>query len=165
MSDLPAKFIEEESWLRQPGETNAAYHAFCLYRDYGGDRSIKKALVRSNTPLSRSGIWQAWSKKNLWVRRSGDYDKHLDNIRRTERENTFREREKKHLAISQKMLDLVEKRLDKFDAEELSQGMMMEWLKNCVSIERESLDPEDEEGKPGNLKQMQISFFEEFDGV
>ncbi len=43
--------------------------------------------------------------------------------------------------------------------------MMMEWLKNCVSIERESLDPEDEEGKPGNLKQMQISFFEEFDGV
>ena len=63
MSDLPAKFIEEESWLRQPGETNAAYHAFCLYRDYGGDRSIKKALVRSNTPMSRSGIWQAWSKR------------------------------------------------------------------------------------------------------
>lgn len=44
MSDLPDKFIEEESWLRQPWETNAAYHAFCLYRDYGGDRSIKKAL-------------------------------------------------------------------------------------------------------------------------
>ena len=63
------------------------------------------------------------------------------------------------------MLALVEKRLDKFDAEELSQGMMMEWIKNCVSIERDSLDTEDEEGKSGNLKQMQISFFEEFDGV
>ncbi|MDA3939077.1 MAG: hypothetical protein PF693_07195 [Spirochaetia bacterium] len=63
------------------------------------------------------------------------------------------------------MLDLIEKRLDKFDSEELSQGMITEWLKNCVSIERESLDPEDGEEKPGNLKQMQISFFEEFDGV
>ena len=159
------KFIEEESWLRQPGETNAAFHAFCLYRDYGGDRSIKKALEASSTPMSRSGIWQAWSKKNLWVKRAGDYDKHLDNIRRKERENSFREREKKHLAISKKMLDLIEKRLKTFDPEELSQGMMMEWLKNCVSIERESLDPEDGEGKHGTLKQMEISFFEEFNGV
>jgi hypothetical protein len=163
-SGIAKRFIEDESWLRQPGETGAAYNAFCLYRDFGGDRSIKKVLVASSIVLSRCGIWQAWSSKYLWVKRVSDYDKHLDNIKRNENETRLRERVKKHLEISEKMLEIVVKRLEKFDPDELSQGMMMEWLKNCVSIERGCFESEVDDKTKG-FKQLEISFFEDFNGV
>ncbi|HAK45899.1 MAG TPA: hypothetical protein DCO79_08285, partial [Spirochaeta sp.] len=137
MSDIPVipgkkDFIEEESWLRQPGETNAAFHAFCLYRDYGGDRTIRKSINDAGLPERRINIWRAWSNKYRWKRRTGDYDNHLEKIKREEREKAFREREQKHLAVTEKMLTLIEKRLDKIDPEELSQGTITDWLKTGV---------------------------------
>lgn len=164
-SSLPAKstFIEEESWLRQPGETGAAFFAFCLYRDYGGDRSIRKVVEAAGLPARRISIFRAWSKKYQWQRRCTDYDNHLDAIRREEREKAFREREKKHLQVTGKMLDLVDKRLDKLDPEELSQSTITDWIKTSVNIERENYqkDPDN----PEKHKQLEISFFEGFDGV
>ena len=157
------KFIEEESWLRQPGETNAAYHAFCLYRDYGGDRSLRRALETNNFPLTRLRSWAGWSKLNQWVRRSGDYDKHLDDITRKEREEAYKEQEKLHLSITKKMLKKVDKRLDGFDADELSAGMMMEWTKNTIGLERNIFQKQEEE--KSSTKQLEISFFEEFKGI
>lgn len=157
-------FIEEESWLRQRRETGAAFFAFCLYRDYGGDRSIRKVLERAELPQQRSSIWRAWSQKYRWQRRCADYDNHLDAIRRQEREEAFRQRERKHLEISDKMLTLVEQRLEKLDPEELSQGTITDWVKSCVSLERENYQEEGNTNK-GKLKQLEISFFEEFDGI
>ena len=170
MSDsetLPVKkdFIEEESWLRQPGETNAAFHAFCLYRDYGGDRTIRKSIIDAELPERRINIWRAWSNKYAWKRRTSDYDNHLEKIKREEREKTFREREQKHLAVTEKMLKLIEKRLDKIDPEEISQGTITDWLKTSVNIERQSFDDTIEDEAKGKLKQLEISFFEEFDGI
>ncbi len=166
MSDIiPAdKFIEEECWLRQPGETNAAYTAFCLYRNYGGDRSIRKVMKDRDLPESRSGIWHAWSKRYAWVIRSEKYDSHLDKVRLSENEKALREREAKHLELSKKMLDLVEKRLEKLDPEEISQGTILDWMKSCTQIETNILKNE-EHDQPGTLKQLEISFFEEFKGV
>jgi hypothetical protein len=165
--DIPGKkdFIEEESWLRQPGETNAAFHAFCLYRDYGGDRTIRKSIMEARLPERRISIWRAWSNKYRWKRRTEDYDNHLEKIKREEREKAFREREQKHLAVTEKMLGLIEKRLDKIDPEELSQGTITDWLKTGVSIERQSFEDTIEGEAKGKLKQLEISFFEEFDGV
>ena len=163
IGDPTREFIEDESWLRQPGETNPAYNAFCMYRDYGGDRSISKVLKTNGFPENRSSLWRAWSSRYQWNKRAGDYDNHLDKIRREEREKDLREREKKHLEISRKMLDIVEKRLDKFDPDELSQNVITDWVKNGIGIDRETLGQEGE--KKGNQKQLEISFFEEFDGV
>ncbi len=168
MSDTPLinrpDFIEEESWLRQPGETGAAFFSFCLYRDYGGDRNIRKVVEANSLPSRRISIFRAWSKKYQWKRRCTDYDNYLDAIRREEREKAFREREKKHLEITDKMLDLVDKRLDKLDPEELSQSTITEWVKTGINIERENFQEESDSPK-GKLKQLEISFFEEFDGI
>jgi hypothetical protein len=160
----PKAFIEEECWLRQPGETGPAYSAFCSYRDYGGDRSIRKVIKSTGMPDSRSGIWLAWSKRYAWVLRSDKYDAHLDKIRLSENEKALREREAKHLEISRKMLDLVDKRLDKLDPGELSQNTILEWTKSCTQIETGILKSE-EKNPSGTLKQLEISFFEDFKGV
>ncbi|QEN06821.1 hypothetical protein EXM22_01990 [Oceanispirochaeta crateris] len=156
-------FIEEECWLRQPGETGAAYTAFCLYRDYGGSRSVRKVLKDQELPSSRSGIWLAWSQRYAWVLRAEKYDAHLDKIRLEENEKALRQRQAKHLELSKKMLDLVDKRLDKLDPDELSQGTILDWMKNCSQIETDIL--KDEEKEKGTLKQLEISFFEDFKGV
>ncbi|MBN2049283.1 MAG: hypothetical protein JW760_02460 [Spirochaetales bacterium] len=87
-------FIQEESWLRQPRETGAAFFAFCHYRDFGGDRSIRKAIENAKLPEKRCGIWRAWSNRYSWRKRCEDYDTYLDKIRRQERETAFREVEK-----------------------------------------------------------------------
>ena len=156
-------FIEEECWLRQPGETGAAYTAFCSYRDYGGDRSIRKVIKSLDLPSGRSGIWLAWSKRYAWVLRSEKYDAHLDKIRLAENEKSLREREAKHLAITKKMLDLVEKRLESLDPEELSQTTILDWTRNASQIETDILKTDEKE--TGTLKQLEISFFEDFKGV
>lgn len=106
----------------------------------------------------------AWSKRYAWVLRSEKYDAHLDKIRLAANEKALREREAKHLQISNKMLDLVEKRLEKLDPEELSQGTILEWTKSCTQIETGILKSE-EKNPSGTLKQLEISFFEDFKGV
>ena len=166
MSDLTKQtdFIEEECWLRQPGETAKAFHAFCAYRDFGGNRSLRKVMESLDLPDSRNGIWHAWCSRYQWVKRAEKYDAHLDQIHRYEREKNLREREEKHLQISNKMLEIVEKKLDKFDPDELSQGNLLDWMKSCSQLEKEILSPEDKEEK-GSLKQLEISFFEDFKGV
>ena len=65
---------EADSWERLSGETNPAWNAFCLYRDYGADRSIKKVLALQGIPESRYGIWCAWSARFLWVKRLESFD-------------------------------------------------------------------------------------------
>jgi len=164
MNDLldSGNFIEEECWLRQPGETGAAYTAFCLYRDFGGDRSIRRVIRERDIPSSRSGIWMAWSKRFAWVLRCEKYDGHLDKIRLAENEKALREREAKHLELSCKMLDLVEKRLNKMDPDELSQGSVLDWLKTCTQLETGILKDEERDGP---VRQLEISFFEDFKGV
>ena len=158
-------FIEEESWLRQPGETRPAFHAFCLYRDYGGDRSIVKTMEANGVPRSRAGIWYAWSRKYQCVRRTGDYDKHLEHVRRIAKENAFREREEAHLKVSKKMLELIEKRLEGFNPEELSQGNLVDWLKSAVGVETTTFERELGNRESGSVNQLEISFFEDFRGV
>lgn len=166
MNELSHKtdFIEEECWLRQPGETGKAFHAFCSYRDFGGDRSLRKVMISLDLPQSRSGIWHAWCARYQWVRRAEKYDAHLDKIRRNEKEKSLQEREAKHLQLTKKMLDIVEKKLDQFDSDELSQGNLLEWMKSCSQLEKEILSPGDKEEK-GSLKQLEISFFDDFKGV
>ncbi|MBI9103742.1 MAG: hypothetical protein JEY99_15105 [Spirochaetales bacterium] len=159
------RFIEEESWLRQPGETNAAFHAFCLFRDYGGDRSIRKVLEKAGYPERRISIWRAWGSRFQWKRRTTEYDNYLEKIRRQEREKAFRLREQKHLDVSEKMLDLVDKRLTKIDPQELSQGTITDWVKSAVSLERQNFEDTINTETKGNLKQLEIAFFEEFDGI
>jgi hypothetical protein len=56
------------------------------------------------------------------------------------------------------------KRLEKLDHYEISLGTILDWMKSCTQIETNILKNE-EHDQPGTLKQLEISFFEEFKGV
>ena len=78
-----------EPWLQLPHETDKAYAAFCIYRDLGPNRSIRKAFL-SQLPVWRytkqgrkrycrllSGRWVFWSRTYHWYRRAQVFDAHL----------------------------------------------------------------------------------------
>jgi hypothetical protein len=90
------------TWERQPGEHTRAYYNFCLYRDYGIDRSVSKVFpqkidrtgkiqkaqylngsigeVESGTVCRKMAV--KWSARFEWVKRVTDYDEHLEKDRR-----------------------------------------------------------------------------------
>jgi len=157
-----------ELWERRDDETNQAWNAFCLYRDYGADRGFMKAIDSNGIPASRYGVWCKWSAKFDWVKRCGSYDTHLDALRRAEREREFAERGRIYRRITEKALAIVEKRLDGFDPEELSQANVMEWLKGSIDIERVAFGTggkDEADGKKDFTGQLEINFVSEFEGL
>lgn len=78
------------SWERQPGETEAAYVAFCAYRNGGPDRSLNAAY--SQDGKRAPGQWAKWSAANSWVTRAEAYDDYLEaEVRRLRERNWVRQ--------------------------------------------------------------------------
>jgi hypothetical protein len=75
------------SWERQPGETEAAYVAFCSYRDLGAERSLNAAY--STDGKRAPGQWAKWSAQNQWVARAEAYDDYLEGEVRRLRERSW----------------------------------------------------------------------------
>lgn len=68
-------------WERQPGETDAQWAAFQVYRDLPpADRSLIAAYRqdKGQDKLRVSGHWQAWFKRNRWKERVHAYDRYRD---------------------------------------------------------------------------------------
>ena len=162
--NAPVTVEGADSWERLRGETNPAWNAFCSYRDYGAERSIKKVLELNDIPASRYGIWCAWSGRYQWVKRAGDYDVYTDKLKRAERERRYAEREKLYREITEKVLNIVAKRLERFDPDELSQSSIMEWVKSSIEIEKEIYGAEGG-GESSLCRQLEINFTEEFKGI
>ena len=73
--------IEPELWELQPEETARAFEAFCIYRDMGANRSLRKTsqeLGKNCTTISE------WSVKYDWVKRVAAWDAEQDRIARNE---------------------------------------------------------------------------------
>lgn len=84
------------------GESRAAYHAFCHYRDIPpSERSYDRAYANHlRTCLRREGVpdrvkcirrWHYWASEYTWVARAEAFDAHLDKIKRDEIERIQRE--------------------------------------------------------------------------
>ena len=68
-------------WERQPKETPKPFEAFCVYRDMGTERSLRKVsekLGKSETLMAR------WSTAHNWVERAAAWDAEQDRIARQE---------------------------------------------------------------------------------
>lgn len=144
------------------------WNEFYLYRDFGTDRGFRKAIVDAGVPSSRYGVWCKWSAKYDWVKRCGSYDTHLDALRRAEREKEFAEREKGYRRNTEKVLAIVEKRLNGFVPEELSQANVMEWLKGSIDVERTAFGKGkngETVGKADFAGQLEFNFVSEFEGL
>jgi hypothetical protein len=73
-------------WDRQPGESEAAYRAFCAFRDMGADRSVLEAFRQSEGKVGAkqaTGRWNKWVKDHRWYERVRDYENHPRAIERT----------------------------------------------------------------------------------
>lgn len=76
-----------QPWERQDGESVKAYKAFCIYRDMGQDRTIRRAHevyadLDENTIREAPPYFLKWSRKFKWVHRVGQYEDHMERIAR-----------------------------------------------------------------------------------
>ena len=106
-------------WHRQPGETDAAWQGFQVYRDLGVDRSALQAYrQRYGNPTAEhaAGYFQAWSARNDWVQRARAYDAYQDELARIEKEKVWRARAAEQAAdtwqIAVKLEDKMRKMLE-----------------------------------------------------
>jgi hypothetical protein len=171
-----AAILPFESWERLPGESGAAYAAFCSYRDYGPERNIRKAAAgdcagegdadRETRITRKYRLWRGWSTQFRWRERAADYDGYLDRLKQTERRKAIEEREADYRETMGKMLLVVNKKLDSMAPGELTNGAVAEWLTVAFRTDRElaglvSGDGKDSAGqKPGA-----ITFAPEFEGL
>ena len=74
-----------QPWEKQENETAKAFNAFRLYRDMEpASRSLAK--VAEKLGYSAPVMCEGWSRKNDWVSRAGQYDSHVDELKRNQRE-------------------------------------------------------------------------------
>ena len=74
-----AGILPFESWERLSLESSAAFAAFCVYRDFGADRNIRKAIASIEKDASalarRYRTWRNYAAEYHWTERATDYDR------------------------------------------------------------------------------------------
>jgi hypothetical protein len=179
IEEAKAGLLPFESWERLAGESSSAYAAFCYFRDYGPGRNIRKAVEASFTENGESvegeaallvgkkyRMWRQWAAKFRWNKRAADYDSYLDGLKQAEMRKTIEEQGRVHRAITGKMLQVVSKKLDMMNPEELKDGTVTEWVETAIRAEREAAGLAVSGGKAdGAAKQGEINFTPEFEGI
>lgn len=99
-------------WTRQKGERSKAYSLFCIYRDFGVNRSLDRVHEKYNEndkdSISTSYIGKL-STANNWVERAEAYDDYLEEKTRLDNE---KEIEKMNERQAQDAKIIQEKALD-----------------------------------------------------
>jgi len=163
-----AEVLPFESWERLTGETGAAFAAFCIFRDFGAERNIRKAVetVEADEAVraKRYKVWRNWAALYRWRERAADYDRYIEKLKQTELRKTIEAQGEKHRQVTQKMLDVVSKKLDTMNPAELTQGSVTEWVQTAIKAEREAAGLVASNGKP-DAKQGELNFTPDFQGL
>ena len=131
---------ERKPWERQPGETAKAYAAFLLYRDLPAiDRSVAAAWGRKK---GRKRV-ERWCTAHDWVNRAAEHDSDLASRRRERMAKELERSQDKALTLIRAGLEMVEKRLEGMDPEELAAGQIPAALKTLIELEFKALGHED----------------------
>jgi hypothetical protein len=106
-----------------------------------------------------------------WRERAADYDLYLDRMKQTEIRKAIEEQGKAHRAITGKMLQVVGKKLDLMNPEDLTQGAVTEWVSTAIRADREAGQftdvncPGVSTSRNSTLKDGQITFLNDFEGL
>jgi hypothetical protein len=175
MTDI-AKAIEQakaevmpfESWERLPGETSAAFAAFCAFRDFGYERNIRKAVDTTEKDESvrakRYRVWRNWCTQFRWRERAADYDNYTEKLKQGELRKTIEAQGELHRKVTGKMLEVVSKKLDSMNPEDLAQGNLTDWVQTAIKAEREAVGLVTDNSK-AETKQGELSFVSDFKGL
>jgi hypothetical protein len=168
IDEAKAAVMPFESWERLPGETGAAYAAFCAYRDLGLDRTIRKAVEANEkdreTWERRYRMYRNWAGQFRWRDRAADYDRYTERLKQTEVRKTIEAQGELHRAVTGKMLAVVEKKLDLMDPADLPHGTVTEWVETAIRADREAAGLSAPDGRV-EPKQGEINFSPEFEGL
>ena len=157
-----------ESWERLKGESSLAYAAFCAFRDLGAERTIRKAVESAEKDETKHGkrykVWCNWSNQFRWQERAAAYDRYIEKLKQGEVRKTIEAQGEMHRAVTGKMLEVVSKKLDSMNPDDLTQGNVTEWVQTAIKAEREAA------GFVGNAdrtepKQGELSFVSDFNGL
>jgi len=175
MTDID-KTIEEarkdmlpfESWKRLPGESSKAFAAFCVFRDLGAERNIRKAVDNVEKDEAKQtgkyNVWRNYAAQYRWQERAADYDRFTDNLKQGELRKTIEAQGEMHRAVTGKMLEVVKKKLDTMNPEDLTQGNLTDWVQTAIKTEREIAGLVAPNGKT-EAKQGELNFVSEFQGL
>lgn len=82
-------------WERLPSDTDKSFEAFCIYRDMGSGRTLRKLAQELDKTLTQIGDW---SSKHNWIERVSTYDDYL-------RDEHRKRLEKARLEVAENVLD------------------------------------------------------------
>jgi hypothetical protein len=132
---------EKHEWDRLSGETSKGYAHFCLYRDMGQGRSLRK-LAGDAKCISKVAQLRRWSSRWRWVERCQKYDDHLEYQDRLQQEKERREMHKRHAKMGMLAQSFAVRKLEKLsnrieqDEERVSPGEVARILDVGVKVER-----------------------------
>ena len=168
IDEAKAAVLPYESWERLSGESSLAFAAFCVFRDLGAERSIRKAVESAEKDEGqrekRYRVWRNWSTAFKWRERAGDYDRYIEQLKQSELRKTIEAQGEVHRKVTGKMLDVVQKKLDTMNPQELTQGNLTEWVQLAIKAEREAAGLVTSNGKP-ETKQGELFFTPDFQGL
>jgi hypothetical protein len=163
-----ADMLPYESWERLAGESSAAFAAFCTFRDFGLERNIKKAVdgfeKDEAVRAKRYRVWRNWSTQFRWRERAADFGRYMEKLKQAELRKTIEAQGEMHRAVTGKMLEVVQKKLEGMNPDELTQGNVTEWVQTAIKAEREVAGLVTASGKP-ETKQGELNFVSDFQGL
>lgn len=97
-----------EPWERQTGESSKAYRAFCIYRDLGPKRSLRRTagVYYNEKPGVNLGRIKLWSSKYHWVARCEAWDDYQDELARERQTQEIQEMRERHARQGKVLADL-----------------------------------------------------------
>ena len=168
IEEAKAGLLPYKSYELLPGEKPAAFAAFCVFRDMGAERNIRKAVEcyekDESKHKSKYGVWRNWSTKYHWQVRVADYDRHREHMKQEEFRKTIEAQGEMHRAVTKKMLDVVSRKLDTMNPEELSQASVSEWTQVAIKADRDGAGLVTSNGKPES-RQGELNFTPDFQGI
>ena len=168
IEEAKAAVLPFESWERLAGESSAAFAAFCAFRDYGPERNIRKAVDGAEKDeavrVKRYRVWRNWCSQFRWRERAADFDNYTEKLKQAEYRKTIEAQGEIHRKVTGKMLEVVSKKLDAMNPDDLSQGSVTEWVQTAIKAEREAAALAASGGKP-ERKQGELMFAPDFQGL
>ena len=155
-----------EPWERWPGESDAAFSAFVIYRDLGPQRSLDAASTRyharNQPPPAQSdgtgrknkkcsGQIRTWANRWDWRARAAAWDAEQDRLARQAMHQEILDMRKRHAQEAMMLQKAATQRLQALDPQTLTQAQLLAYFVEATKLERLS------RGEPETVGEQRVT--------